>query len=88
MMYVNHLNNPLPYLMLKVCCDDVCVHARYDEKPKSIRRGTTPIPNGLGSQVKTASTGVSRLLRAATAIVSDIKKYLIGQLSRLIFYLT
>ena len=69
MMYVNHLYNPLPYLILKVCCDDAGVHAQTIEKPKGIRRGTIPISEGLGLRVKTALSGMSRLLRAATARV-------------------
>ena len=69
MMYVNHLYNPLPYLILKVCCDDAGVHAQTIEKPKGIRRGTIPISEGLGLWVKTALSGMSRLLRAATARV-------------------
>lgn len=82
MMHVNHPHNPLPYLILKVCCDDAGVHAQYIEKPKGISCGTTPIPKGLGFRVKTALAGASRLLRAATTVLSDIEKYLIAQSSR------
>ena len=87
-MCVNYPYNPLPYLILKVCCDDAGVHAQYIEKPKGIRCSTTPIPKGLGFRMKTALSGVSRLLRAATAVVSDIERYLIGRSSRLTFYTT
>ena len=86
-MYVNHLYNPLPYLLLKVCCDDACVHAQHVEKPNGIRRGTIPIPKGLGLRVKTAFAGVSRILMAATAVVLDMK-ISDRQPSRLIFYTT
>ena len=88
MMYVNHLYNPFPYLIFKVCCDDAGVHAQYYEKPKGIRRGTAPIPKGLGLRMKTALSGVSRTLRAATAAISDISRYAIRWLSRLTFYIT
>ena len=88
MMHANHLYNPLPYLTLKVCCDDTGVHAQHYEKPKGIRRGTIPISEGLGLPMKTALSGVSRTLRAATAAVSDITRYSIRQLSRLTCYTT
>jgi len=64
-MCVNHLNNPSPYLMLQVCCNDAGVHAHYHEKPNSIACGTISIPKGLGCRIDTASTGVSHLLRVA-----------------------
>ena len=86
MMYVNHLYNPLPYLILKVCCDDVGVHAQHNEKPNSIRRGTISIPKGLGLRMRTALAGVSRLPRAATTVVSDIERYSLRQFSRLILH--
>ena len=86
-MYVNHLYNPLPCLLLQVCCDDACVHAQHYEKPNSISRGTISIPKGLGLRMKTAFTEVSRLLRAAMAVVLDMK-ISDRQPSRLTFYIT
>ncbi len=86
-MYVNHPYNPLPYLILKVCCDDAGVHAQTNEKPKGIRRSTIPISEGLGFRVKTALSGMSRLL-AATAVVLFIERYTTRQSSRLTFYKT
>ena len=87
-MYDNHPYNPLPYLIPKVCCDDAGVHAQTIEKPKGIRRGTIPISEGLGFRVKTAFSGMSRLLRAATAVVLYIERYTTRQFSRLTFYTT
>ena len=56
-MCVNHPHNPLPYLILKVCCDDAGVHAQTNEKPKGIRCSTTPIPEGLGFRMRNGIFG-------------------------------
>ena len=87
MMCVNHPYNLLPYLIFKVYRNDAGVHAQTNEKPKGIRCGTIPISKGLGLRVKTALSGVSRLLRAVPTVVSYIERYMTRRFSRLTFYM-